>query len=99
MKFYENEDSCGPAMPTEEEWEYAARAGTRTSTYNGDLIGETEHDNKVLGPIAWFFENLGVDKKPQVVGGKEPNDWDLYDMIGNLWEWCNSSYSRWVGLV
>lgn len=66
--------SDGFRLPTEAEWEWAARAGS-----TGPLYGE-------LPDIAWTFLD-GVDG-PQEVGGKEPNSFGLFDVIGNVWEWC-----------
>ncbi len=81
----------GYRLPTESEWEYAARAGTTTGTYNGTstLIG-SEQPNVILDPIAWFYGNSG--SKTHAAKGKTPNAWGLYDMLGNVWEWTGDWY-------
>ena len=79
-------DCPGYRLPTEAEWEYAARAGTTTATYNG----ESEYDlpwgasNPVLDPIAWHGNNSGGSTHR--VGQKRANAWGLYDMLGNVTE-------------
>ncbi len=67
-------------LPTEAEWEYACRAGTRDSLY-----GERDE-------ISWNSENAG--SKTQPTGQRKPNAWGLYDMIGNVWEWCADRYGN-----
>ncbi|MEW6237361.1 MAG: formylglycine-generating enzyme family protein [Candidatus Omnitrophota bacterium] len=86
-------------LPTEAEWEYACRAGTRTRFSYGDIL-ETD-DQREFSPIhdqyMWWCTNSS--DQPHEVGLKLPNPWGLYDMHGNVWEWCSdwweAPYARW----
>jgi formylglycine-generating enzyme required for sulfatase activity len=69
----------GFVLPTEAEWEYAARAGTTGSRYGN------------LDEIAWYHENANGRTHP--VKGKLPNPWGLYDMLGNVWEWSADTWT------
>ena len=77
-----NPKANGYRLPTEAEWEYGCKAGT-----TGVRYGELEK-------IAWYRDN--AQKSTQDVGLKEPNPWGLYDMLGNVWEWCSDIYDETV---
>ena len=70
--------SDGFRLPSEAEWEFACRAGTKGPRYGP------------IGDIAWYRENS--EGTPKAVGTKRPNDWGLHDMLGNVWEWCEDVY-------
>ncbi len=76
-------------LPTEAEWEYAARAGSNGLYPNGPDTKPV--DDKSLAAMAWM--NANAANKTHPVGQKIPNAWGLYDMAGNVWEWCEDAYS------
>lgn len=87
-------DCEGYRLPTESEWEYAARAGTLTA-YNNGLDSDDSHLSCQvpfhLTDIAWYCGN--ASSKSYEIGQKLPNPWNLYDMSGNVWEWTWDWYN------
>lgn len=74
-------------LPTEAQWEYACRAGTKTALYNGKEFSESN-----LNEVAWYGNGSGsggsANGQTHIVGQKKPNAWGFYDMHGNVWELC-----------
>jgi formylglycine-generating enzyme required for sulfatase activity len=87
-----NQAADGYRLPTEAEWEYACRAGSATGFANGEITSEYATPlDPMLDAIGWYYGNTGAVRE---VGLKAVNAWGLYDMHGNLWEWC---WDRWDG--
>ncbi len=85
----------GYRLPTEAEWEYACRAGSTTPFANGDITELYCAEDPNLDAMGWYCYNSNGQTQP--VGQKQPNAWGLYDMHGNVYEWCWDWYGAYVG--
>jgi formylglycine-generating enzyme required for sulfatase activity len=98
-----DQSSDGYRLPTEAEWEYAARAATVTPLYNGafQMQASSCYFEPNLEEIAWYCENSpgsGEVLQPSPVASLDPNDFGLFDMSGNVWEWVWDVNDNYVGV-
>ncbi len=82
-------------LPTEAQWEYACRAGTQSALNNNLPLTDPEGFCSNLDQVGWFDENSG--ERTHAVGSKKPNAWGIYDMHGNVWEWCRDTFTAYQG--
>ena len=90
-KLNQREGSGKYRLPTEAEWEYAARAGSTTAFANGDITETGCGYDTNLNAMGWYCGNS--NKKTNPVAQKQANAWGLYDMHGNVWEWCQDWFA------
>jgi formylglycine-generating enzyme required for sulfatase activity len=92
-----NQNATGYRLLTEAEWQYACRAGSTSAFCNGGISQCGCGSEPNLGAVGWFCGNS--DNQTHDVATKSPNAWGLYDMHGNVWEWCWDWYGSYGGTV
>jgi formylglycine-generating enzyme required for sulfatase activity len=90
-----NQSANGYRLPTEAEWELSCRGGTTTAFCGGDITEQACGLDPVLDVFGWYCGNAGPSTHP--VKSKQANDWSLYDLHGNVWEWCWDWYRSDLG--
>jgi len=93
-KLNDKEGTDKHRLPTEAEWEYACRAGSTTAFANGGITEKECGCDPNLDAIGWYCGNS--EAQPHPVAQKKPNAWGLYDMHGNVWEWCQDWYGDYL---
>ncbi len=91
-KINEHEGTDKYRLPTEAEWEYACRAGRSSAFANGDISASGCGLDPILAKMGWYCANAWRTTHP--VAKKEMNRWGLFDMHGNVWEWCSDWYGQ-----
>ena len=79
-------------LPSEAQWEYACRAGSTGRCFFSPASDEKKAAENLLPDYAWFKDNAGG--RPHAVGGRRASAWGLYDIYGNVWEWCQDWYAK-----